>query len=260
MDYKYMDFVKAVENLHKSVSINRGKELPDLLRGLGEAYGSFAGLPEKAKYYYQEAFNLDGDSTKYFSYLANGELVYRNYRKAVELYKKCYTRDSNNVDIILKLADAYLMVGQFNESLKYIKKSEEKLEARPAYFYSAMKVIGYVYWQNGYKKEAEQWLNKQKKISEESIKMGRYYSIDANYDLAAVYAFMGDKEKAYENLRIVAKISVCPLWLSATIKDEPLFNSIRNEPDFQQIVNDLEAKYQAEHERVRKWLEYQGML
>jgi hypothetical protein len=123
-----------------------------------------------------------------------------------------------------------------------------------------MKEIGYVYWQNGYKKEAEQWLNKQKKISEESIKMGRYYSIDANYDLAAVYAFMGDKEKAYENLRIVAKISVCPLWLSATIKDEPLFNSIRNEPDFQQIVNDLEAKYQTEHERVRKWLEYQGML
>jgi len=43
-------------------------------------------------------------------------------------------------------------------------------------------------------------------------------------------------------------------------KINPLFESIRNEPEFQQIVRDVEAKYQAEHERVRKWLEEQGML
>jgi hypothetical protein len=35
---------------------------------------------------------------------------------------------------------------------------------------------------------------------------------------------------------------------------------IRNEPEFQQIANDVEAKYQAEHEKVRKWLEETGQL
>ena len=35
---------------------------------------------------------------------------------------------------------------------------------------------------------------------------------------------------------------------------------MRNEPEFQQIVRDMEAKYQAEHERVRKWLEARGEL
>jgi hypothetical protein len=44
------------------------------------------------------------------------------------------------------------------------------------------------------------------------------------------------------------------------IKNDPLFNSMRNEPEFQQIFRDVEAKYQAEHERVRKWLEEQGTL
>jgi len=39
-----------------------------------------------------------------------------------------------------------------------------------------------------------------------------------------------------------------------------LFDSIRDEPEFQQIVRDLEAKYQAEHERVRQWLEENDML
>ena len=44
------------------------------------------------------------------------------------------------------------------------------------------------------------------------------------------------------------------------IKADPLFASMRNEPEFQQIIRDVEAKYQAEHERVRKWLEEKGML
>jgi hypothetical protein len=92
--------------------------------------------------------------------------------------------------------------------------------------------------------------------------MGRSYSVNftANYDLAGVYAFMGNRDKAYENLRVWARTPVFPLWWVGLIKEDPLFDSIRNEPEFQQIVRDVEAKYQAEHERVRKWLEEQGML
>jgi hypothetical protein len=51
-----------------------------------------------------------------------------------------------------------------------------------------------------------------------------------------------------------------PLWRATRIKDIPLFDSIREEPEFQQIVKDIEAKYQAEHERVRQWLEENEML
>ena len=71
---------------------------------------------------------------------------------------------------------------------------------------------------------------------------------------------MGEKEKAYENLRTCTSIPVFPLWWLNLIKNDPLFDSIRNEPEFQQMITDLEAKYQAEHEMVRKFLEDQGML
>ena len=260
MDYKNMDFVKAMECLHKSISINRGTDLPDYLRNLGEAYGYFIGFSDKSEYYYQEALKLDGDTTKYYLSSAEGEHVSRNYKKAIELYKKCYLQDSDNVDIISKLAYDYCMIGQFNESLKYTKKYEKRLEAYPPLFYSGSKQIGYVYWLNGNKTVAEQWFNKQKRISEESIKMGRFYSTEAAYDLAALYAFRGEKDKAYENLKIVAEIHVCPWWLLGVIKDDPLLNSIRNEPEFQEILYELEAKYNAEHERVRKWLDEQEIL
>jgi hypothetical protein len=39
-----------------------------------------------------------------------------------------------------------------------------------------------------------------------------------------------------------------------------MLESIRNEERFQKILRDQEAKYQAEHERVKKWLEEQGKL
>jgi len=44
------------------------------------------------------------------------------------------------------------------------------------------------------------------------------------------------------------------------INSDPLFDKIRDEPEFHQIVRDVEAKYQAELERVKQWLEENEML
>jgi hypothetical protein len=49
-------------------------------------------------------------------------------------------------------------------------------------------------------------------------------------------------------------------WMVMYITNDPLFVSIRDEPEFQQIVRDVEAKYKAEHKRVRQWLEENDML
>jgi hypothetical protein len=87
------------------------------------------------------------------------------------------------------------------------------------------------------------------------------YGLYTYYEgLAGIYAFMGERDKAYKNLRIFNQIQEIPLWMSVNIKTDPIFNNIRNEPEFQQIVKDIEAKYQAEHERVRKWIEENKML
>jgi TolB-like protein/AraC-like DNA-binding protein/Tfp pilus assembly protein PilF len=259
-DYRYMDFVKGLENIHKAVRINHGRELPYYLRELGDAYGIFAGFPEKAKYYYQKSLELDGDTVSYLCRIADEESVSGNYAKSVHIYNNCYARDSNKVWIVWGLAVNNILQGHYNEALKYVKMFEKKLETYPHLVYSSRLFIGYAYLKNGYKNEADRWFKEQKRVSEESIKMGRFYSVDANYDIAALYAFLGEKEKAYENLRIVNKIHICPLWLFSRIRSDPFFNSIRNEPEFQKIVNDLEAKYRAEHERVRKWMAEKGAL
>jgi len=79
--------------------------------------------------------------------------------------------------------------------------------------------------------------------------------INAYYDRAGVFAQMGEKYKAYKDLKMVNQNQAQGLWMMNLIKADPLFDSIRNEPEFQQIIRDVETKYKAEHERVRKWLE-----
>jgi hypothetical protein len=127
---------------------------------------------------------------------------------------------------------------------------------------NSMQRIGYAYLQNGYKKEAEYFFNEQIKYSNRINELKRPENgLYTYYDLAGVYAFRGDKEKAYENLKIFNQKQIrMSLWVVTYIKNDPLFNSIRNESEFQQIARDIEAKYQAEHERVRKWLEENNLL
>jgi TolB-like protein/Tfp pilus assembly protein PilF len=258
-DYNHVNYIQAFENLNKAIGINHGKELPSILNYMAAGLTSYAGF-EKGYDYFEKIFKLTDDTNSYLSALAGREWNFGNREKAMELEYTIYKRDSNDVGILLSLGNDYMMLGQYKESLKYFKKYIERLQTLGQLVPGAMHRIGYVYWQNGYKNEAEYYFNEHKRISEESIKKGRQYGGAAYYDLAGVYAFMGEKEKAYQNLREWALSPVIPFWWIILIKEDPLFDSIRNEPEFQQIVKDVEAKYQAEHERVGKWLEEQGIL
>ncbi len=250
------DFLNCIDNLQKAASLNHGPLLPSLLRSIAWQY-SEAGFLEKAKYYNLEALKLSGDSALYFENVASFEEDRGNFEKEIEFMQKNYAIDSTNLGTLYNLGFAYSFLGQLKESLKYYKKYVEILKARGRFTSNGMHRIGYAYWGNGYKKEADYYFDKQLEYSNNSIELKRPIgqSLYAYYDIAAVYAFRGDKEKAYENLNLLKQRSTVHLWAVTYMKTDPLFNSIRNEPEFQQIIRVFEAKFQAEHDRVQKWLE-----
>ena len=67
----------------------------------------------------------------------------------------------------------------------------------------------------------------------------------------------GNHEKAMAALKRRAKQIGTLECLSKNIC--PLFGIDRNEPEFQQIIKKVEAKFQPEHEKVRQWLEDHDM-
>lgn len=258
--YLNYDLVKSIENNLNAISLSQGRQFPEVLRSIGWPFFC-AGFMEKAKYYAGEAFKLDKDSLKYYVELAVYEHNSGNYLKAIEYNKKTYSIDSNNYALGLN----YVLLDQYEEALEYYKRDlKRKPETLNNKNYQAilfgMHRVGLAYWKNGFKKEGEYYFNELINYCEKLKKSGLWDPSRAAYDLAAVYAFKGDKEKAYENLKDVTENRVGQLWLVTYLKKDPLFDPIRKESEFQQIVRDYENKYQAEHERVKRWLEENKML
>jgi len=259
--YDHDDLLKSIENYQIVASLQRGPLLPRINRALGWAYGR-AGFKKISISYVEEAFKLDNDSALYYKSLASIEDCFGNIETAIDFGEKSYSYDSTDYWVIFLLGTHNLWLGQFQKSLVFFEKYDKLLKTidRPHTFGTFR--LGHAYWVNGFREEAKSYFNKGLEYHNGMIEMGRHFSNDLHtyYNLAAMYAFLGDRDKAYENLGIVNLRTRMPLWMIKDIKNEPLFDSIRDEPEFQQIVQDIEAKYQAEHERVRKWLEENDML
>jgi TolB-like protein/Tfp pilus assembly protein PilF len=252
------DWGMAIYNANKAISIYRGPLLSLYLHGIGDAYISI-GFMEKGKNSIDEALKLDGDSVKYYLGLSYLEFCRENFKNATIYVKEAYSGDTNDVQILDRLGESHMFLGQSEESLKYFERLKKESSSLIEGTIFATHRIGWAYKQQGFEREARFYFNEQMNYCKKMIDLGRG-TIRQYYDLAAVYASMGDKEKALVNLRIYNQKSYPNLWIRTGIKHDPAFNSIRDEPEYQKIFREYEAKYQAEHERVGKWLEEQGML
>jgi TolB-like protein/AraC-like DNA-binding protein/Tfp pilus assembly protein PilF len=254
------DFVGGISDMNEAILRTSVEMLPNLLSDLGMAYISI-GFPEKGKHYRQQAMELLGDSSGYLYWTIPAEYAQGNFEKAYQSAKRAYKWDSVRVKELMP--SVCLMTGRDKEACYYFyQKLTERFKKSDEVDMNASGDIGYSYWQIGRIKEAEFYFNQEIKFDLESIRLGRFNSINrqAHFNLAKVYAFLGDKEKAYRYLDEVNKNQSFQLYWVTQFKFSPLFNSIRQEPRFQKILKDVEAKYQAEHERVRKWLVSQGMM
>ena len=254
------DYIESIKNFLKAASLNHGSALPILLRNISNEYDA-AGFIDKAKYYNEETLKLDGDSVRYFSSLSEFERNMGNFEISLALSLKVNKLDPNNVTNLFEgIARNLMYLGRHEESLKYYKIWFDKISSLGQFDPGSMHRIGYAYWVNGFRKEAEYYFNKQIDYCNRIIKSGRPGIVEnyTYYDLAAVYAFRGNKSAAYTSLKLFNRGQVFPLWLVTLIKNDPLFDSIKKEQAFQQIVREVEAKYQTEHEKVRKWLSDQG--
>ena len=244
------DYVKAIDIFYNAVKRSSGKDLPDIFWSLAYTYSDI-GFIDRAKYYYQEAFNLNGDSIGYYSDLAGLE---QDLAKANDLLLKVYKLDTTNIGIFNNLGTNYLILGHYKESLECFKKMIKKANPGGNLLKWNMQHVGLAYWQNGFRKEADYYFDKHIETcnNENKLSGARSKLLLTYYNLAGIYAFRGEKDKAYENLRIFSQARIVTLPQLRLLKTDPLFNNIRNEPEFQQMVRNLELKYQAEHERVRK--------
>ncbi len=248
----YADYRKALNYYRKAADVERGEQLSATLYWMGIVLGNFAGFPDRARKYFDDAFDLQNDSMIYINHLAYFEMVNGNFEKSVELALKSHSMDTNKKESLLILGQSYLFRREYKESLKYFRKYTRILDTLGEFQSGIMNPVAFVYLQCGYKDEAEKWFSEQKRFSEVSLKYGRWYSSwgYADLDLGIMYSLKGEYEKAFKHLKDFSDIKVCPVFLLTDMKNSPIYDSLRNKSEFQKIFSSMEAKYQAEHERM----------
>lgn len=216
------DFVGSISNLNEAALRNRGTRLSDILYILGYKFINY-GFNDLGKKYYQQVYDLDTDSAKYISCLSWAEYSNGNLEKAYQLAKRAYKLDSSRD---YSFALYCFMTGRFEEAYRLDSINYERLKKAGEVDLYGSKGIGYYLWRKGRTKEAKFYFDQQIKIDLESIKLGRWNSKQggAQYDLAEVYSFLGDKEKAYYYLDEFNKNHSFPLWLIILLKHDPFFN------------------------------------
>ena len=256
-----LNFGKAIENYHHVIARNRGPQLPTILSNLAWSYHHM-GFIENFRYFVEEALELAKDSTAFYIALIGSENHQGNFQQAINYLLKLYEQDSTNWWVIRNLGYNYMFARQHEESLKYYRIYLNHTIASEMLTINESHRVGYAFWQNGLIEEANVYLDQQLEYSLNEIKLERNPSLSGYtyYDLAGAYAFRGEKEEALKNLKTLYQKITPGFMITSYLRTDPLFDNIRDEPEFQQIVLDVEAKYQAEHEKVRQWLEENDLL
>jgi TolB-like protein/Flp pilus assembly protein TadD len=251
------DYVRAIEDYEEAILRNRDMARSEI--GLYTVYDFLAltyleaGFGEQAKPYYMPRLDFDGDSAAYINRLASIEQLFGNYQKADILYRKAYEIDST------KLPDLwnYIYAGQLDAAYKWANKWDEY---RPGWNTNAK---AYLHWNAGKHDQARDLLTQDIEYIEQILKESRLgvSSGDFHIRLAPAYALLGDKDKAYQMLEELNEIqnNLRLEWVNG-IKLNPMFDELREEELFQKIVEHVEARYQAEYDRVKEWLEKTGRL
>jgi TolB-like protein/Tfp pilus assembly protein PilF len=255
------DNLNGIYNLFKAASLNYGSERPIILKSLASKL-AMAGFDQLSELYFTQALELDDNLVDYYTMLAANENWRGNYSASIEDCQKALHIDPSYAEALERMAYNYMLMGEYDQSYRYYSEMEKSRSGSVEIDINDRHRIGYVYWKAGLKDQANSLFDLQEQYCLDMIELGRgpAKSGFAYYDLAGVYAFRGQKELALENLRIFNHKDNVGIWLVTLINDDPLFDTIRDDPEFRQIVRDVEARYQAEHERVRQWLEKNDML
>jgi TolB-like protein/AraC-like DNA-binding protein/Tfp pilus assembly protein PilF len=256
--YYSIDLPKAIEYLHQAIWLNqRLEEMDEILHWLIMIYKS-ADFLDKAEYYTEQKLKLNRDSAEYYAYLSWFEFQRGNWDKVIEMCNKRLAIDSTNLDALANMGAAYGILEEYEKSLKCFENLIDILNASVNKQYPFLAGIGIAYWYNGNLEMADYYLEQALEKLNKNIELHR--GTASIFKRASLFAFLGMKEEALKDLTEYYDLEGIHYDNLNRMIHTPLFDNLRDDPEFQQILHSMEVKCQAEHERVRKWLEENEML
>ena len=215
-----------------------------------------SGFVDEAEKYINRSLAYNPENL--YSLYVKAYILFARDRDLMQLRQSLITtlqRDSTRLDIIQEVGKAYYYLGEYDGAYAYYKKFNEIREAYKLDVYAGENAkIGLVFSEMGLKEESEKYFANYKNYADNDK------SIYKDLSLAAYYSFHGNTDAAIEHLRLFSQQDNYFYWMVIFIEMDPLFDNIKDHPEFRKILDDIEIKFWNYHEHIKASLEEKELL
>ena len=250
----YYDPVRSIRCLRKSLKLDPlSVWTSDVYNALAFQYLSICDY-DKSLLYSNRVLELEqttiAASQAYWCLVVSHNRL-RNGDKCIELAEKWNKIDSSQA--LYHMAEAYCYLK--NDYVKGLEVYERYFKISPLNSNSHRWAIAL--YKTGRQKEALALFNSSLEQYKKLSSLGRFDS--AQYDVSGVYAFMGNKKRAYNILKIWGAKEHWPWGSPSFIKFDPLFESLWPEKEFKDLVQAALNEKKKLRDKIQK-MEERGEL
>ena len=179
----------------------------------------------------------------------------RNLVQLKELLIEALHKDSTRLDIMQEVGKVYYYLRDYENAYRYYKKFIEIREAYNLDIYrSENDKIGVVLSEMGLIEESKKIFKEFKNYAENDK------SIYKHLNLAVYYSYMGETEKAIENMKLFSKQNNYHYWTILFLEMDPLVDNIKDLPEFKKTFSDIKTKFWTYHKQIKASLEEKELL
>lgn len=202
--------------------------------------------------------SLAYDSNNLYSAYVKAYIQYASHRDLAQTKTqliRAYNKDISRVDIIQEIAKISYYMRDYQSAYDYYSRYIEIKEAQQLDIFRAEDAkIAVVFEKMGMPTEADRHFNAYLEYANNDT------SIYKDLSLSVYYAHKGNNEKAIEHMELFSLQDNYQYWIVIFLEIDPLVDKIKEEPEFQELLQKIKAKFWSRHQEIKVSLEGKNLL
>ncbi len=214
------------------------------------------GFVEEAEKYIDESLAYDLDNI--YSRYVKAYILYaknKDLNQTLTMLEEVLSIDTFRLDVMQEVAKISYFMKDYDKAYKHYSRFVELRAATQPHVYPEENAkIGMVMAKTGRQAEAEEFFELYAAFSEQDN------SLYKDLNLAVSYACKNDQVKTMEHLNKFCEQDNFHYWTILFLDVDPVFEGVKDLPEFKRVKTELEKKFWVTHEKIRSSLEKEGLL
>jgi len=250
---KYLEY--ALKGIGLDIASHDSINASYIYMHLSNAFIQFGFIQEAEEYI---TTSLSYNPENLYSEQIRAYLLYarhKDLKMTEEVLLQAYYRDTTRLDLIQEMGKLYYSMKDYEHALPFYRKLYSiRKKMKVDYYPGENAKIGMVFAKMGLKEESDHLFQEFKIYAENDN------SAYKNLSLCVYYSWVGDRQRAIDNLRIFSENDRFNYWITLFLENDPLLEEISDHPEFHKILQVIDLKFWKDHEKIKKSLKEKKLL